>query len=133
MIEFDHVSRSYGRKLAVDDISLAIPRGELFALLGPNGAGKTTTIKMLVGLLRPSGGVIRLCGHDVVQSPREAHMHLGYVPDEPCLYDKLTGREFLWFIADMFGMPRHVATRRIAEEIAHFELGEFANDLAESY
>ncbi len=133
MIEFDHVSRSYGRKLAVDDLSLSIPRGELFALLGPNGAGKTTTIKMLVGLLRPSSGAVRVCGHDVAHSPREAHMHLGYVPDEPCLYDKLTGREFLWFIADMFGMPRHVATRRIAEEIEHFELAEFANDLAESY
>jgi len=133
MIDFDHVSRTYGSKLAVDDLSLSIPRGELFALLGPNGAGKTTTIKMLVGLLRPSGGAIRVCGHDVTQSPREAHLHLGYVPDEPCLYDKLTGREFLWFIADMFGMPRHVATRRIAEEIDHFELGEFANDLAESY
>lgn len=133
MIEFDHVTRTYGKKRAVDDLSLAIPRGELFALLGPNGAGKTTTIKMLVGLLRPSRGTVRVCGYDVVRTPREAHLHLGYVPDEPCLYDKLTGREFLWFIADVFGMPRHVADRRIAEEVEHFELAEFANDLAESY
>ena len=133
MIEFEHVSRAYGTKIAVDDMSLSIPRGELFALLGPNGAGKTTTIKMLVGLLRPSRGAVRVSGFDVVRHPREAHSHLGYVPDEPVLYDKLTGLEFLWFIADMFGMPRHVATRRIAEEIEQFELGEFANDLAESY
>jgi len=133
MIEFDHVSRTYGPKTAVADLSLAIPRGELFALLGPNGAGKTTTIKMLVGLLRPSRGAVRVSGFDLVKDPRNAHLHIGYVPDEPCLYDKLTGREFLWFIADMFGMPRHLATQRIAAEIEHFELGEFADELAESY
>jgi ABC-2 type transport system ATP-binding protein len=133
MIEFDHVSRTYGPKTAVSDLSLAIPRGELFALLGPNGAGKTTSIKMLVGLLHPSKGSIRICGHDVVADPRAAHLHVGYVPDEPCLYDKLTGREFLWFIADMFGMPRHLAGERIDREIACFELAEFADDLSESY
>ena len=133
MIEFDHVTCTYGPKLAVSDLSLAIPRGELFALLGPNGAGKTTTIKMLVGLLQPSRGAVRVSGFDLVRDPRDAHLHIGYVPDEPCLYDKLTGREFLWFIADMFGMPRHVAAGRIAEEIENFELAEFADDLAESY
>ncbi len=133
MIEFDHVTRTYGPKTAVADLSLAIPRGELFALLGPNGAGKTTSIKMLVGLLHPTRGAIRICGHDVVLDPRSAHLHVGYVPDEPCLYDKLTGREFLWFIADMFGMPRHLAGDRIDREVECFELGEFLDDLAESY
>jgi ABC-2 type transport system ATP-binding protein len=133
MIEFDHVTRTYGPKTAVSDLTLSIPRGELFALLGPNGAGKTTTIKMLVGLLRPSRGAVRVSGFDLVKDPRNAHLHIGYVPDEPTLYEKLTGREFLWFIADMFGMPRHLATQRIANEIEHFELGEFADDLAESY
>jgi ABC-2 type transport system ATP-binding protein len=133
MIEFDHVTRTYGPKTAVSDLTLSIPRGELFALLGPNGAGKTTTIKMLVGLLRPSRGAVRVSGFDLVKDPRNAHLHIGYVPDEPTLYEKLTGREFLWFIADMFGMPRHLATQRIATEIEHFELGEFADDLAESY
>ncbi|MBM4023281.1 MAG: ABC transporter ATP-binding protein [Planctomycetes bacterium] len=133
MIEFDHVTRTYGPKTAVADVSLAIPRGELFALLGPNGAGKTTSIRMLVGLLHPSRGTIRICGHDVVADPRAAHLHVGYVPDEPCLYDKLTGREFLSFIADMFGMPRHLARGRIDREIECFELGEFADDLSESY
>jgi len=133
MIEFDHVTRTYGSKVAVSDLTLSIPRGELFALLGPNGAGKTTTIRMLVGLLQASRGVVRVCNHDVVREPQQAHLHLGYVPDEPSLYDKLTGREFLWFIADMFGMPRHIATARINREIANFELAEFADDLAESY
>ncbi len=133
MIEFDHVTRTYAAKTAVSDLSLAIPRGELFGLLGPNGAGKTTTIRMLVGLLRPTRGSVRVCGYDLVKDARAAHLHMGYVPDEPCLYDKLTGREFLWFIADMFGMPRHLAGSRIDREIDHFELGEFADDLAESY
>jgi ABC-2 type transport system ATP-binding protein len=133
VIEFDHVTRTFATKTAVADLSLAIPRGELFALLGPNGAGKTTTIRMLVGLLRPTRGAVRVCGYDVVKDPRRAHLHVGYVPDEPCLYDKLTGREFLWFIADMFGMPRHLAAGRIDREIGHFELAEFADDLAESY
>ena len=117
MIEFDHMTRTYGPKLAVADLTLAIPRGELFALLGPNGAGKTTTIKILVGLLQPSRGAVRVCGIDLVRDPRNAHLHIGYVPDEPCLYDKLTGREFLWFIADMFGMPKHPAEQHIAKEI----------------
>ena len=133
MIEFDHVTRTYGPKPAVKDLSLSIPRGELFALLGPNGAGKTTTIKMLVGLLRPSRGAVRICGYDLTKEARSAHLHTGYVPDEPTLYDKLTGREFLWFIADMFGMPRHMATQKIGREIEHFELAEFADDLTESY
>ncbi|MFM8890050.1 MAG: ABC transporter ATP-binding protein [Planctomycetia bacterium] len=133
MIEFDHVTRTYGAKPAVTDLTLSIPRGELFALLGPNGAGKTTTIKMLVGLLRPSRGSVRICGYDLVRESRSAHLHTGYVPDEPTLYDKLTGREFLWFVADMFGMSRHEASRRIDREIGHFELSDFADDLVESY
>ncbi len=133
MIEFDHVTRTYGAKTAVSDLSLAIPRGELFALLGPNGAGKTTSIKILVGLLHPSRGTVRICGHDVVADPRAAHLHVAYVPDEPYLYDKLTGREFLQFIADMFGMPRHLARDRIDREVDCFELTEFLDDLAESY
>jgi ABC-2 type transport system ATP-binding protein len=133
MIEFDHVTRTYGARTAVADLSLAIPRGELFALLGPNGAGKTTSIKMLVGLLHPSRGAVRICGHDVVVDPRTAHLHVGYVPDEPSLYDKLTGREFLQFIADIFGMPRHLSRDRIDREVECFELTEFLDDLAESY
>ena len=133
MIEFDRTTRTYGSKVAVSELSLTIPRGELFALLGPNGAGKTTTIKMLVGLLRPSSGVVRVCGHDLVKETRSAHRHVGYVPDEPYLYDKLTGHEFLRFIADMYGIPRDRSEEYIAREIDRFELHEFANELAENY
>ncbi|MGD9648328.1 MAG: ATP-binding cassette domain-containing protein, partial [Pirellulales bacterium] len=122
MIELVDVTRKYGEKTAVNGLSLVIPQGELFAFLGPNGAGKTTTIKMLVGLLRPSAGAVRLCGYDVVTQTREAQLRLSYVPDQPHLYDKLTGREFLQFVVDLVGLPRDVAAERIAREIALYEL-----------
>jgi len=133
MIEFQHVSRSYGRKLAVDGLDLVVPSGELFAFLGPNGAGKTTTIKMLVGLLRPGAGTIRVCGYDVVSESRQANQRLGFVPDEPYLYDKLSGREFLQFVSGMYGIATRTAADRIAREIARFELADFVDELTESY
>ena len=133
MIELQNVSRNFGDKMAVDRIDLVVPRGELFAFLGPNGAGKTTTIKMLVGLIRPSSGTVRVCGHDVVRATRETNRRIGYVPDEPHLYDKLTGREFLRFIADMYGLGSSLSAERIAREIEGFELESFVDDLTESY
>ncbi len=133
MIQFDQVSRHYGAKIAVADLTLEIPKGELFAFLGPNGAGKTTTIKMIVGLLRPGGGTIRLCGYDVVQQSRQAKRLLGYVPDEPYLYDKLTGREFLQFVAEMYGMTGAEAARQIECQSDDFRLHDFIDELTESY
>ena len=133
MIEFDHVSRKYGQVTAVDRISLSIPPRELFALLGPNGAGKTTTIKIIVGLLRPTSGSARICGYDVVRETRQANRCLGYVPDEPYLYEKLSGREFLQFIADLYGLGREEAATRIAREIRNFSLAEFVDQMTESY
>ncbi|HVU87479.1 MAG TPA: ABC transporter ATP-binding protein [Pirellulales bacterium] len=133
MIEFCKVSRSYGRKLAVAELDLVIATGEIFAFLGPNGAGKTTSIKMLVGLLRPSTGTVRVCGFDVVSESREANSRVGYIPDEPYLYEKLTGREFLQFIAGMYGLDERSGSERIAREIARFELADFVDDLCESY
>jgi len=133
MIEFDQVSRKYGQVTAVDRISLSIPPREVFALLGPNGAGKTTTIKMIVGLLRPTSGSVRICGYDVVRETRQANRCLGYVPDEPYLYEKLSGREFLQFIADLYGLGREEAATRIAREIRNFSLAEFVDQMTESY
>jgi ABC-2 type transport system ATP-binding protein len=133
MIEFTNVSRNYGSKTAVNGLSLSINPGELFALLGPNGAGKTTTIKMLVGLLRPSTGIVRICGYDVVREPRQANHCLGYVPDQPYLYEKLSGREFLQFIADLYGLEREQSATRIAREINEFGLAEFVDQLIETY
>jgi ABC-2 type transport system ATP-binding protein len=133
MIEFDSVTRSYAHKVAVDRLTLTIPSGELFALLGPNGAGKTTTIKMLTGLLRPMGGSVRVCGHDVVTDLRLAALSIGYVPEEPFLYEKLTGREFLEFVAEMRGLNRAVYDERIRRECSYFDLDSFIDDLAETY
>jgi ABC-2 type transport system ATP-binding protein len=133
MIEIDDVTRKYGTKVAVSHLTLHIPPGELFAFLGPNGAGKTTTIKMMVGLLRASAGTIRLCGHDVTKRQLAANRLLGYVPDVPYLYDKLSGAEFLRFIADMYGLEPREADAKIAEQIEAFDLREFVDDLTESY
>src|SRR5258707_12427954 len=113
MIELDHVSKTYGTKPAVLDLSLRIERGELFAFLGPNGAGKTTTIKMMCGLLFPTSGTIHIAGFDLRTHGQEARQVISYVPDQPFLYEKLTGREVLQFIADMYGLSRDHAERRI--------------------
>jgi ABC-2 type transport system ATP-binding protein len=133
MIDFENVSRRYGSKVAVEGLSLRIPRGELFALLGPNGAGKTTSIRMIVGLLHPSKGRVLVGGFDVVQQSRQANRMLGYVPDTPQLYDKLTGREFLEFIGDMHGLAPTKTKQQIDRQIADFELGLFVDDLTETY
>ncbi len=133
MIHFADVTRSYDGKVAVDDLTLEVQAGELFALLGPNGAGKTTTLKMLVGLLRPDRGELQVNGHDIVAAPRNAARSIGYVPDEPFLYDKLSGREFLEFSAEMRGLARSVTQRRIERESNRFQLESFLDDLTETY
>jgi ABC-2 type transport system ATP-binding protein len=133
MIEIERATRRYGSKTAVRELDLSIPRGELFAFIGHNGAGKTTTIKMMVGLLQPTSGQIRIGGYDVVTQSREASLRTGYVPDEPYLYDKLSGREFLHFISEMYGLPANVAQRNIDQQVADFGLAGFVDQLAESY
>ena len=133
MIEISNVTKAFGRKTAVDKLTLEVKPGELFALLVPNGAGKTTTIKMLVGLLRPSAGDVRVCGLDVVRHTRQAVHLLGYVPDESFLYDKLSGREFLEFTAAMRGLDRRDAAAAIVHQTEVFGLGEFLDRLTETY
>lgn len=133
MIRFDQVTRNYGQKVAVADLTLEIPAGQLFAFLGPNGAGKTTAIKMLVGLLRAGTGTVTVCGCNTATQPREAARFLGYVPDHAFLYDKLSGREFLQFVAEMRGLEGGEADSRIAREADVFELHDFLDDLTETY
>jgi ABC-2 type transport system ATP-binding protein len=133
VIELTHVTKRYGTKPAVDDLSLAVAPGELFAFLGPNGAGKTTTIKMLCGLLFPTSGTVRVGGFDLATQGDQARQLISYVPDQPFLYDKLTGREFLQFVADLYGMPRDRAAGRMQAVIDLFALHEFVDDLTERY
>jgi ABC-2 type transport system ATP-binding protein len=133
MIELFDVTKIYGDKLAVDQLTLEVKRGELFAFLGPNGAGKTTTIKMLCGLLFPTKGTLRVGGFDVRTEGDKARQIISYVPDQPFLYEKLTGREFLEFIMEMYGMDAVLGRRRIGELIDTFSLNTFADDLTESY
>jgi ABC-2 type transport system ATP-binding protein len=133
MIELENVTRTYGPTVAVDSLSLTVAPGEVFAFLGPNGAGKTTTIKMMVGLLRPTRGHVRLCGFDVTRDPRESSRRVGYVPDQPYLYDKLSGRELLHFVGRMYGMSDTDVAARIDVMTETFELADFIDRLTESY
>jgi ABC-2 type transport system ATP-binding protein len=133
MIELENVTRKYGAKVAVEGLDLSIPPGELFAFLGPNGAGKTTTIKMLVGLLRPTSGSVSVCGFDSVRQTAQATQQIGYVPEEAFLYDKLSGREFLQFIAEMRGLDGEQRDRRIGQQSDQFGLDSFLDDLTETY
>jgi len=133
MIRFEHVTRTYGNRVAVSDLDLSVGRGELLALLGHNGAGKTTTLKMLVGLLRPSEGRVLVGPYTVVDQLREASSLIGYVPDQPYLYDKLSGREFLEFVAEMYGLTAVEVREAVAREVERFQLGGFLDQLTESY
>jgi ABC-2 type transport system ATP-binding protein len=133
MIEFDLVVRRYGRMVAVNGLTLTVRPGELFALIGPNGAGKTTAIRLLVGLLRPDSGQVRVCGVDCSRKPREASSYLGYVPDEQYLYEKLSGRELLEFAGEMHGLDRATTRDRISRETERFELAGFLDNLTEAY
>jgi ABC-2 type transport system ATP-binding protein len=133
MIHLNRVTKRYGNKLAVQELTLEIPAGELFAFLGPNGAGKTTTIKMMCGLLFPTSGSVSIGGYDMARQGDLARQLIAYVPDQPYLYEKLTGREFLEFVAEMYGLPHDVARERIVEVIGMFQLEEFIDDLTERY
>ena len=133
MIEFERAGKRFGDTVAVEELSFAVEEGTLFSLIGPNGAGKTTTIKMMCGLLAPTSGAVRLFGHDIVQDAKAAKGLLGYVPDEPHIYDKLTGREFMELVGRMHGMGRRELSRRIAEAIERLDLGGFADELAGAY
>ncbi len=132
-IELSQVYKSYGSKVAVENLTLSIPRGELFAFLGPNGAGKTTTIKMIVGLLRPTRGVVEVCGHQIALNGLAAKAKLAYVPDQPFIYEKLTGREFLYFVAEMYGLSVKARDARLERLVVELDIGEFLDQLTESY
>jgi ABC-2 type transport system ATP-binding protein len=133
MIELRNVTKKFGSLTAVDDITLTVPKGEFFGFLGPNGAGKTTTIKMMAGLFAPTSGTIAIGGYDVVKNPLDAKRCTSYVPDQPFLYDKLTGREFLYFIGGLYRMDKKAIAQKIEVLIEHFEIGDWVDKRTEDY
>jgi ABC-2 type transport system ATP-binding protein len=133
MIQLVELTKRFGHLVAVDHISLHVKGGEIFGFLGPNGAGKTTTIKMLAGLLKPTSGRALIDGYDVVDYPMEAKRVVGFIPDQPFLYEKLTGVEFLRFIGSLFGMKKGEIEWRISDLLGLFELDGWGNELIESY
>jgi len=132
-IQVDHLSKRYGEKIAVKDVSFEVNRGEVFGFLGPNGAGKTTTIKIMVGLLKPSSGGVRVAGYDIVTQPIQAKAASGYVPDTPNLYAKLTGRELLSFVGELYNLEHDQVGRRTDELLRMFDLTEAADNTIDSY
>jgi len=133
MIELKHVTKKFGDFTAVDDLTLVVPQGEYFGFLGPNGAGKTTTIKMIAGLYSPTSGAIGVNGYDTQTHPLEAKQMLSYIPDQPFLYDKLTGREFLYFVGGVYKMEKSAVSAKIAELIDQFEVGSWIDKRTEEY
>jgi len=132
-IKTQHLVKKFGDKIAVNDVNLEVFGGEIFGFLGPNGAGKTTTIRMIVGLLQPTSGRVKVGGYDVLTHAGQAKAICGYVPDTPNLYAKLTGRELLRFVGDLYGMPRQQIERRIEELLRLFDLMQAGNDTIDSY
>jgi ABC-2 type transport system ATP-binding protein len=133
LIETRNLVKKYGDKVAVNDVSLTVQAGEVFGFLGPNGAGKTTTIKMIVGLLQPTSGTVKVAGYDVQAQPLQAKAASGYVPDTPNLYAKLTGRELLRFVGDLYDLDRQHMTQRTEELLRVLDLGEAADNTIDSY
>ena len=133
MIQLSALTKRYGSFTAVDGLDLAVPRGELFGFLGPNGAGKTTTLRMIAGILRPTAGTVRIAGVDVAAEPVRAKSQLGFIPDRPFIYEKLTGSEFLRFVAGLYDQSGPNVERRGRELLALFDLEEWRDEMVESY
>ncbi len=133
MLNLKNLTKNYDGFTAVRNLSLRVPAGELFGFLGPNGAGKTTTIKMISGLLCPSAGTVEIGGHDILTEPLEAKAVLGLVPDSPVHYKKLSGREFLRFVAELYSVDRKTTEKRIGDLLELLGMADNADDLIETY
>jgi len=132
-LELRTVSKTFGTKPAVAGLSLSVGEGEMYGLIGPNGSGKTTTMKIIAGIYRPTSGVIKVSGINTQAMPTRAKRALGYVPDDPAAYDLLTGREFLQFVGELYGMPRAERDTRISALLASYHLEPVADGLFMHY
>lgn len=133
MIELKDLAKRYGNLVAVDNLNLTIPKGEIFGFIGPNGAGKTTTINMIGGILAPTSGTVMICGVNMATYPEKAKSKIGFIPERPYLYEKLTGMEFLKFIADLYGVNEDIFLIKSREMLEMFFLADWSDDLIESY
>ncbi len=133
MIRLKRLTKKYGDFKAVDSIDLHVPSGELFGFVGPNGAGKTTTLRMIAGILKPTQGSVEIAGIDIAKDPIAAKAKLGFIPDRPFIYEKLTGAEFLRFVAGLYGEQGPEVEHRARELMALFDLEEWRDELVESY
>ncbi len=133
MIQTERLTRHFGALAAVQDLDLAVRPGELFGFLGPNGAGKSTTLRLLAGLLRPTAGTARIAGHDVQTAPLAAKRATGFMPDEPVLYERLTGREFLRFVGGLYGLDEARIADRAEQLLSLLDLTARAEDEIQSY
>jgi ABC-2 type transport system ATP-binding protein len=133
MIELKNLTRRFGHIIAVNRLTLSVPEGEIFGFIGPNGAGKTTTLRLMGGVLLPTEGSVIIGGIDLAEEPEEAKRRIGFIPDRPFLYEKLTGMEFLRFTGDLYGMENHLFQERAREILQQFSLDHWADELIESY
>ncbi len=133
MIQLSNLTKNYGNFTALKDLSLTVPRGMLYGLLGPNGAGKTTALRIIAGILQPTSGTVTLGGFDVQKDPERAKSRLGFIPDRPFVYEKLTGAEFLRFVAGLYGQNGNEIDRRIDELLSVWELSAWRDELLEAY
>ncbi|MGD9175129.1 MAG: ABC transporter ATP-binding protein, partial [Desulfobacterales bacterium] len=133
MIELTDLTKKYGDFKAVKDLNLRVKKGEVFGFIGPNGAGKTTTIKMMSGILEPTNGKVFISGINMQDAPEKAKSKIGFIPDRPYLYEKLSGIEFLKFTADLYGVPEETFQACAYEILKDFSLVDWANELIESY
>lgn len=133
VIEIIKLTKRFGDTIAVDALSLNIPKGEFFAFIGPNGAGKTTTLKVVAGLMRPTSGSVMVGGFDIAKKPLDAKRMVSFVPDVPYVYEKLTGREFLYFIGEIYSMARDWYRREVERLLTLFEMREYGDLLMEQY
>ncbi len=132
-LELRSLTKTFGETVAVSHVDLVVQPGEIFGLIGPNGSGKTTTLRTICGLYRPTKGTVRVAGFDIMKDPTKAKWHLGYVPDEPAAYDRLTGREFLEFVGELYGMDRRDRDARIGMFLERYGIERHANGMFGRY
>lgn len=133
MLQLENLRKDYDGFVALKDLTLDVPRGEFFCFLGPNGAGKTTTIKIITGLLKPASGRALVCGKDIQKDPMEAKRVIGYIPDTPYLYEKLSGRDFMYFVGNLYGVSRADVKLAMDKYFTLFKLTGAADNLIENY